>query len=117
MFAGSALSKNYRKMYTTCPNCGLRYELEVGFFWSAMYIGYALNVALSVTLGIATYIIFDNPDTWVYLTVIVGAILLTYRYNFRYGRAILLYAFAPKYDEDINKMEREINNKTNPNLN
>lgn len=99
VFKYKALSKDYKAMYTYCPKCNLRYELEIGFFWGAMYIGYALSVALSVMLGVATYVLGHNPDTWVYIAVIVTGVLLSSRFNFRYGRMILLYAFAPKFGE------------------
>ena len=33
---------------THCSSCGLKYEIEPGFFFGAMYISYALNVALFV---------------------------------------------------------------------
>lgn len=117
VFVGKALDKNYRQTYTNCPVCGLRYEKEVGFFWGAMYVGYAINVALSVTLGIATYIVFGNPEAWVYITVIVAAILLTSRWNFRYARIMLLYTFNSGGDDDETGRQREINSKTNPHLN
>lgn len=84
-------------MHTNCSSCGLRYELEVGFFWGAMYVGYALNVALSVMLGVITYLVFHNPETWIYITVIVAGIIISSPFNFRYARAILLYLFAPDF--------------------
>lgn len=90
---------NYNKMYEYCPVCALRYELEIGFFWGAMYVGYAFNVALSVNLGIAVYLFGHNPDVWVYMTAIILGILLTYRLNFRYARILLLHMFAPKFDK------------------
>lgn len=30
-------------MYEECPKCGQKYEIEPGFYWGAMYIGYALS--------------------------------------------------------------------------
>ncbi len=96
VFKNSALSRNYRSMHVNCPKCNLRYELEVGFFWGAMYVGYALNIAISVAISIAVYVLGHNPDTWVYITSIVVGIVLTMRINFRYSRLVLLYLFAPK---------------------
>ncbi len=110
VFIHSAWSKRYNEMNKNCPKCGLRYEYELGFFWGAMYIGYAISVAISVTLGVATYVLLDNPDTWVYLSIIIGAILLTSRLNFRYGRMVLLYLFAPKFESpsEILRKEKEL---------
>lgn len=95
---------NYQKMHTNCPVCGLRYEIEPGFFWGGMYFSYALNVAQSVVLGFATYYLFNNPPAWVYLTVIIGAIFLFMPLNFRYGRVLMLHLFAPvHYDPSYSK--------------
>lgn len=30
-------------MHEDCPSCGQKYEIEPGFYWGAMYIGYALS--------------------------------------------------------------------------
>jgi len=39
---------DWDKMHPHCPHCHLKYELEPGFFQGAMYVSYALGVALSV---------------------------------------------------------------------
>jgi uncharacterized protein (DUF983 family) len=102
VFKDRTWSKNFRGMYSHCTTCGLRYEYEIGFFWGAMYVGYAFNVAMSVALGVATFVLGGNPDTWVYISVIIAGVLLTSRYNFRFSRLLLLYIFAPKHkDEEL----------------
>ncbi len=30
-------------MHEDCPSCGQKFEIEPGFYWGAMYIGYALS--------------------------------------------------------------------------
>jgi uncharacterized protein (DUF983 family) len=109
VFINKVLSKNHRKMHTHCPNCGLKYEYELGFFWGAMYVGYAFNVALSVSIGVATYVLGGNPDTWVYITAIIAGIILSSRFNFRYSRLVLLYIFVPRISDEQLK---EISDKT-----
>ena len=98
-------------MHEYCLVCGLRYELEIGFFWGAMYVGYAFNVALSVNLGIAVYVFGHNPDVWVYMSAIILGIILTYRLNFRYARILLLHMFAPKFDITFIENTNSANNK------
>lgn len=94
----------YQKMHQNCPVCGLRYEIEPGFFWGGMYVSYALNVAQSVTLGVATYILFNDPSSWVYLSIIIGAIFLFMPVNFRYARVLMLHLFSPvRYDSSYSK--------------
>ncbi|POY35647.1 DUF983 domain-containing protein [Solitalea longa] len=94
----------YQKMHSNCPVCGLRFEIEPGFFWGGMYLSYALNVAQSVTLGIATYFLLGDPSPWVYLSIIIGAIFLFMPINFRYGRVLMLHWFSPiKFDTSYSK--------------
>jgi len=39
------------KMHEKCQNCGFKYKVEPNFFFGAMYVSYALSVAV----GIATF--------------------------------------------------------------
>ncbi|WP_338092188.1 DUF983 domain-containing protein [Solitalea lacus] len=91
-------------MHQNCPVCGLRFEIEPGFFWGGMYVSYALNVAQSVTLGVATYVLLNDPSPWVYLSIIIGAIIFFMPFNFRYGRVLMLHFFSPvRFDESYSK--------------
>jgi uncharacterized protein (DUF983 family) len=38
--------KNGLKMYKHCASCGLKYEREVGYFYGAMYISYAVQTII-----------------------------------------------------------------------
>ena len=40
--------KGFMKMYDHCTECGQQFEIEVGFYYGAMYVSNALAVALSV---------------------------------------------------------------------
>ena len=42
--------KRFAKMNEDCPVCGLHFEREPGFFVGAMYVNYALAVALFVAI-------------------------------------------------------------------
>ena len=52
--------KNWDKMHSDCPVCELHYEREPGFFQGAMYVSYALGVALSVAVLIADILVGFN---------------------------------------------------------
>lgn len=93
--------KGFAKMHEKCPVCNLRFEVEPGFFYGAMYISYAFSVALIVAVGIALTVLFD-PEVWVYLAVVAGISLLILPFTFRYSRVLFLYWFGgidfdPKY--------------------
>jgi Protein of unknown function (DUF983) len=38
-------------MHDRCPNCGLRFNREPGYFLGAMYISYALALVIIVAFG------------------------------------------------------------------
>ncbi len=81
------------QMHENCPVCGLRFEVEPGFFFGAMYVSYAFSVALFTTIAIALSVLGDYP-VWVYAVSIVVAVILLFPYMFRYSRVIFLHLFG-----------------------
>ena len=107
LFATSMYGFKSQKMHDTCSHCGFKYEVEPGYFYAAMYVGYAFNVALAVGVGMLTYLITQEElSPWIYITTILTASILLSPMNFRYSRVILLYLLSPKvkyvahYDHD-----------------
>ena len=91
---------NMLTMHTHCSNCGLRYERESGFFFGAMYISYAINIALFVTATVGYYLFLEDIVNWkwyifgyVVLTVLLSPII------FRLSRSIWL-SIMTKYDPE-----------------
>jgi uncharacterized protein (DUF983 family) len=107
LFATSMYGYKSQKMFDNCPNCGFKYEIEPGYFYVAMYVGYVFNVALAVGVGFLTYFITrEETSPWIYVFTILIASVLFSPLNFRYSRVILLYWLSPKikyiahYDHD-----------------
>jgi uncharacterized protein (DUF983 family) len=107
LFKTSMYGFKSQKMFDNCSKCGLRYEVEPGYFYAAMYVGYAINVALAVNIGIITYWVTNELESpWVYIFTILFFAFLLSPVNFRYSRVILLYWLSPKikyisdYDHD-----------------
>jgi len=97
MFIGPAYGWKTNNMYEKCPHCGLTFEIEPGYFYAAMYVSYALNVAEAVGLACATYILSGNTESpWLYLSVILGGCFLLAPFNYRYSRILMLYWLSPK---------------------
>jgi uncharacterized protein (DUF983 family) len=95
MFNGGTYS--FGKVNLNCPHCNFYFEIEPGYFYAAMYVSYAMNVAEAVALALATRVITQNTTSpWLYLGVIFGGCLLLSPLNFRYSRVILLYWLSPK---------------------
>lgn len=99
LFVHPALSFKFTKMYENCPVCGLKYEVEPGFFWGAMYISYAFTVTIGIISGIVIYNLLNDPDVIVYLGIIGLILVLLSPFVFRFSRVIMLHLFsAVKYD-------------------
>ena len=77
-----------------CPHCQLRFEIEPGFFWGAMYFSYAFSVAITVIIGFLTFFLFNDPDILVYLGIIIPAMILFSPVSLRYSRVLMLYMFG-----------------------
>lgn len=93
MHPGWQLHKATR-MHETCPHCGLKFEIEPGFFWGAMYFSYAFGVALSVIFGVLAWWFFEDPAIWVYMVMIFTPLLLLSPLSMRYSRVLMLYLFG-----------------------
>ncbi|MEZ5172952.1 MAG: DUF983 domain-containing protein [Bacteroidia bacterium] len=88
--------ENWDKMHSDCPSCGLHYEMEPGFFQGAMYVSYALGVALSVGVVIVNVLFGFNPIYYFISNTL--ALLLFAPLLFRWSRGLYLNIFI-KYDQ------------------
>ncbi|MGB0521993.1 MAG: DUF983 domain-containing protein [Flammeovirgaceae bacterium] len=93
-----SLSKvwKFTQMYDHCPECGYNYNPEPGFYNGAMYISYAMNTAMIVTIFLTANLLIDekNPVLFVALTVI--PVLVFFPAVFQWSRTIMLHLFRPK---------------------
>ena len=65
-------------IYTNCPNCGVKYSKEPGFYYGSMYVNYALGVALFVSLWVSFNLFFPNLTVgWQIAIIILLTVLLT----------------------------------------
>jgi uncharacterized protein (DUF983 family) len=102
MFANSMYSFKSQKMNETCPHCGFKFEREPGYFYVAMFISYAFNVAEMVTIAVGTYILTGSHNPWLYTAILLSVTFILSPFNFRYSRVVLLYWLTPglHYDPD-----------------
>ena len=104
MFANNMYQFGGQKMHNECPHCGFHFEIEPGYFYVAMFISYAMNVAEMVTLAVATYILTGNMESpWLYISILLSVAFILAPFNFRYSRVILLYWLTPGLHYDPNR--------------
>ena len=111
MFVGSAYGIRRQRMNDVCPHCGFRFEIEPGYFYAAMYVSYGLSMAQLVIVGLLTYGFTKSESPWVYLAVLLVAIMAFAPFNYRYSRLILLFyltpkvKYDPKYEDELPKTD------------
>ncbi len=100
-----------QKMYVRCPHCDLFFERHPGYFWVSMFVSYAMGVAEIVALGIATFVLSGGSENvYLYLGIIISAIVLLAPFNFRYSRVLHMYFLDPglKYQPEFSgKVDKE----------
>jgi uncharacterized protein (DUF983 family) len=85
---------NFAQMEDNCSACNMRYEVEPGFFYGAMYISYAFTVGIMLVGGLIIYNLFDDPDAMGYVVPITLISLALVPANFRISRVIFIHLFS-----------------------
>ena len=82
-------------MRKRCNLCNYKFDLEPGFFFSAMYVSYAIACAQMIVCFIITWVLLDLPILVTFFCVMAIAILSS-SLNFRLSRIIWMYMFYKK---------------------
>ncbi|QMW02522.1 DUF983 domain-containing protein [Spirosoma foliorum] len=86
--------KGFDEMYEHCPHCGLRYEVEPGYFIGSMYVSYAISGGVALVLGFLLFYLGHDPAGWIYAGVIIPVMIVIAPVNFRISRVIWLHYVA-----------------------
>jgi uncharacterized protein (DUF983 family) len=103
MFKNKGFNLFSQKMNTTCPHCGFTFEIEPGYFYVAMFVSYAFNVAEMVTMAVAIYTLTNSHNPWVYVSALLGISVLLSPFNFKFSRVVLLYWLTPGVHYEPNR--------------
>ena len=88
-------------MYTACPECGLNYWPEPGFYYGAMFLSYILFCFPFLGVVLVLHWVFDVSlgGSMFVLCALAG---LTFVYIFRVARSAWL-AMNAKYDPELSE--------------
>ena len=81
--------KSLLGIYPNCPNCGVKYERETGYFLNAMFIAYTLGFLLLIPLAVALY--FLNASILLFTLVVSGFVIVAWPLLFRYSRILWMH--------------------------
>lgn len=97
--------KKITKLHDNCPSCNLKYMMEPSFFFGAMYVNYAIAVALFVAIFIISKVFLGMSILHSFIAVIVVSTLLT-PVSLRLSRIIWINIFVA-YDKKAKELQTE----------
>lgn len=103
-FFKNKASFNFTKiteLHENCSHCKLKYMMEPSFFFGAMYVNYALAVALFVAVFIISKVFLGQDILTSFIAVVVVSFLLT-PFTLRLSRIIWINIFV-SYKKEINE--------------
>lgn len=83
----------FSEMNLKCEHCKESFEKETGYYFGAMFVSYALNIALGVGLFLLLVLAL-NIDTLIYLFTFLGSVLVLFPWVFRTSRLIWINIFV-----------------------
>src|SRR5690606_525247 len=93
---GNILLLKIPTMNTRCNTCNYKFEIETGFFFGAMYVGYALTCAQMIACLILFWSLFDLSSLIVCFIITISAFVFA-TFNYRLSRTIWIYLLYKDY--------------------
>ncbi len=93
--------KKVTTLHENCSHCDLKYMMEPSFFFGAMYVNYALAVALFVAIFIICKVFIGLTILQSFISIVVVSLLLT-PFTLRLSRIIWINIFV-SYDKNKKK--------------
>ena len=85
--------KNVIKMHEKCSHCGLKYQMEPSFFYGAMYVSYALSVAVGVAAFVIFKMLIGLSLVQTFIAMVLGLVII-YPFILRISRNIWINMFV-----------------------
>lgn len=89
---GSVFLFKSPKMNDKCPNCGVIFEKEPGYFIGALYVSYGLAV-FELIVAYVLLALLNTPLMFIFTVLFLILALFSF-FNFRFARVIWMYIFC-----------------------
>ncbi|HAV55720.1 MAG: DUF983 domain-containing protein [Aequorivita sp.] len=86
------------QMHDRCSHCDIKFKMEPSFFYGAMYVSYAVGVALAVAAFIIAFFFIGLDKHYTFLAII-GVLVIMFPIILRISRNIWINFFM-KYDKE-----------------
>lgn len=91
---GTLYSPKFADMHANCTCCGQTLEPEPGYYFGAMYVSFAFNVAIFLAAMVILYQFLDDVSTMMMLGVLLITIIGFLPIIFRLSRAMWISIFV-----------------------
>jgi uncharacterized protein (DUF983 family) len=106
MFKSRTLySTKFADMHKSCPCCGQPFEPEVGFYYGAMYVSFAFNVAIFMICLFILYQFVEEITMAMMIGVVAGVVVGLLPVIFRASRIVWIYMFV-RYEGPCNEIPK-----------
>jgi uncharacterized protein (DUF983 family) len=92
-------------MHKACSHCGFKYQLEPSFFFGAMYVSYAVGVAIAVAVFIISFLFIGTSLKTAFISIVI-ILLLCMPVIMRLSRNIWINFFTT-YDAHAARQKSE----------
>lgn len=100
--------KNVGNLHGHCSKCNLKYEKEPGFYQGAMYVSYALGVALFVTLWVSFNLFFPSTSTGMQVTIVAVASIVLTPYMYALSKIIWANLFISYEGKSVDSEKKTV---------
>lgn len=94
MFTGGLYTPKFADMHQSCPCCGQSFEPEPGFYYGAMYVSFAFNVAAFLISLFVLYQFVEEVTMGMMIAVVAVVVIGLLPVIFRLSRVLWLYMFV-----------------------
>jgi hypothetical protein len=94
MFTGGLYTPKFADMRTSCPCCGQALEPEVGFYYGAMYVSFAFNVAIFVICLVVLYQFVEEITMAMMIGIVAAVVIGLLPVIFRLSRSLWIHIFV-----------------------
>lgn len=95
--------KKISTLHDNCSECNLKYMMEPSFFFGAMYVNYAIAVALFVAIFIIAKVFIGLSILHSFISIVIVSLLLT-PVSLRLSRIIWINLFVSYKQRNNNKI-------------
>jgi len=85
--------RKFDHMHEKCHACGQKYSIEPSFFTGALYVSYALQVAIIVSIMLTYAILSPSVDINTKIITVVIAVILLMPITLRLSKSIWAHMF------------------------